>query len=167
MTTIEFVRLPNQERLPHTRISREDVVIDGTYRAKMTYTRLGHGASAIKLVDLATKEVVSIQEMGRPFSFDSFHEARLEMVRKAISDGCWTEPLKTQYIYASKKQINYILDLASKVWGGDIGYFTQFRGRLGICLTRREEQGHITMARAAELIDDLKAMLDREQALND
>ena len=85
MATIEFVRLPNQERLPYTRISREDVVIDGTYRAKMTYTRLEHGASAIKLVDLATKEVVSIQEMGRPFSFDLFHEVRLEMVRKAIS----------------------------------------------------------------------------------
>jgi hypothetical protein len=62
--------------------------------------------------------------------------------------------------YASEKQIDYILVLASKINGSAINYLDQL-SEIGIYLTRKQKQGKITKSEASMLIDDLKSQLDK------
>ena len=62
--------------------------------------------------------------------------------------------------YASEKQIDYILVLASKINGSAINYLDQL-SEIGIYLTRKQKQGKITKSEASILIDDLKSQLDK------
>ena len=62
--------------------------------------------------------------------------------------------------YASEKQIDYILVLASKINGSAINYLDQL-SEIGTYLTRKQKQGKITKSEASMLIDDLKSQLDK------
>lgn len=87
---IEFHHIAGEDRLPFTKWSRLDVVVNGTYRAKITYTRPGCGATIIKLVDLETGTVVDSREMGaHGFNADVNHIITREMVRTALARGWW------------------------------------------------------------------------------
>ena len=89
-TTIEFHHIAGEDRLPHTKWTRLDVIINGTYKAKITYTRPGCGATIIKLVDLETGTVVDSREMGvHGFNTDVNHTITREMVRTALARGWW------------------------------------------------------------------------------
>ncbi len=62
--------------------------------------------------------------------------------------------------YASERQIDYILDLASKINGSAISYLDQL-SEVGIYLTRKQKEGKITKSEASILIDELKSQLGK------
>lgn len=63
---------------------------------------------------------------------------------------------------ATTKQLDYIESLASELDGGRV-YLSQFWNKLGISLTRREEQGIMEKQRASELIDELKDRIKQRE----
>lgn len=87
---IEFHHIAGEDRLPFTKWSRLDVVVNGTYKAKITYTRPGCGATIMKLTDLETGTVVATREMGNHgFNMDVNNKVAREMVREALEEGWW------------------------------------------------------------------------------
>ena len=90
MTTFQLVHVNRENFLPHTKWARLDVIINTTYRAKITYTRPGDGSTIMKLVDLETGTVVDSREMGNHgFNMDVNNAMAREMVRSALDDGWW------------------------------------------------------------------------------
>lgn len=91
-TEIQFslMNVAGEEFLPHTKWSRLDVAVNGTYRAKITYQRPGCGATIMKLVDLETGTVVDSREMGNHgFNMNVNNKMAREMVRNALDEGWW------------------------------------------------------------------------------
>lgn len=89
-THFSLMHVAGEEFLPHTKWSRLDVAVNGTYRAKITYQRPGCGATIIKLVDLETGTVVDSREMGsHGFTMRVNDKVAREMVRTAIARGWW------------------------------------------------------------------------------
>lgn len=87
---IEFHHIAGEDRLPFTKWSRLDVVVNGTYRAKITYTRPGCGATIMRLVDLDTGTFVDSREMGNHgFNMNVNNKMAREMVRNALDEGWW------------------------------------------------------------------------------
>lgn len=90
MTSFHLVHVNREEFLPHTKWSRLDVTVNGTYKAKLTYTRPGCGATIMKLTDLETGTVVATREMGNHgFNMDVNNKVAREMVREALEEGWW------------------------------------------------------------------------------
>ena len=88
--TIEFHHIAGEDRLPHTKWSRLDVAVNGTYRAKIPYQRPGCGATLIKLGALETGTVVDSREMGaHGFNMNVNNKVVREMVRTALARGWW------------------------------------------------------------------------------
>lgn len=89
-TTFSLMHVAGEEFLPHTKWSRLDVTVNGTYKAKLTYTRHGCGATFMKLTDLETGTVVAAREMGNHgFNMDVNNKTAREMVREALEEGWW------------------------------------------------------------------------------
>lgn len=88
--TFSLMHVAGEEFLPHTKWSRLDVTVNGTYKAKLTYTRPSCGATIMKLTDLETGTVVDSREMGsHGFNADVNHTITREMVRTALARGWW------------------------------------------------------------------------------
>ncbi len=89
-THFSLMHVTGEEFLPHTKWSRLDVAVNGTYRAKITYTRPGCGATIMKLTDLETGTVVATREMGNHgFTMRVNDKVAREMVREALAEGWW------------------------------------------------------------------------------
>ena len=88
--TFSLMHVAGEEFLPHTKWSRLDVTVNGTFKAKLTYTRPGCGATIMKLTDLETGTVVATREMGNHgFNMDVNNKVAREMVREALEEGWW------------------------------------------------------------------------------
>ena len=57
---------------------------------------------------------------------------------------------------ATEKQIDFILSLASRVQGSRVRFLSEVDA---VWLSQRDRRGHMTKARASEIIDDLKSQL--------
>ena len=89
-THFSLMHVAGEEFLPHTTWSRLDVAVNGTYRAKITYTRPGCGATIMRLVDLETGTIVDSREMGNHgFTMRVNDKVVREMVRNALDEGWW------------------------------------------------------------------------------
>ena len=88
--TFSLMHVAGEEFLPHTKWSRLDVIVGTTYKAKITYTRPGCGATIMRLVDLDTGTVVDSREMGNHgFNMNVNNKMAREMVRNALDEGWW------------------------------------------------------------------------------